>query len=47
MIKKFLAAGLQREVTARQAHGGEARIRVARFPARKSLEEFDVDHHQS
>ena len=26
------------------AHGGEGRIRAARFPARKSLEEFDFDH---
>lgn len=41
---EFLAACLQREVTAREAHGGEQRIRAARFPARKSLEEFDFDH---
>jgi len=39
-----LAACLQREVAAREAHGGEGRIRAARFPARKSLEEFDYDH---
>ena len=42
--EEFLAACLQREVAARQAHGGEGRIRTARFPARKSLEEFDYDH---
>jgi DNA replication protein DnaC len=42
--EEFLAACLQREVAARQAHGGEGRIRHARFPARKSLEEFDFDH---
>ena len=42
--EEFLAACLQREVAARQAHGGEGRIRQARFPARKSLEEFDFDH---
>jgi DNA replication protein DnaC len=42
--EEFLAACLQREVAARQAHGGEGRIRAARFPARKSLEEFDYDH---
>ncbi|HTE67673.1 MAG TPA: IS21-like element helper ATPase IstB [Actinomycetes bacterium] len=42
--QEFLAACLQREVAARQAHGGEGRIRQARFPARKSLEEFDLDH---
>ena len=45
--EEFLAACLQREVTARQAHGGEGRIRAARFPARKSLEEFDFDHARS
>jgi DNA replication protein DnaC len=42
--EEFLAACLQREVAARQAHGGEGRIRAAHFPARKSLEEFDFDH---
>ena len=42
--QEFLAACLQREVAARDAHGGEGRIRAARFPARKSLEEFDFDH---
>lgn len=42
--QEFLVACLQREVAAREAHGGEGRIRAARFPARKSLEEFDFDH---
>jgi DNA replication protein DnaC len=42
--EEFLAACLQREVAAREAHGGEGRVRAARFPARKSLEEFDFDH---
>ena len=42
--EEYLAACLQREVSAREAHGGEGRIRAARFPARKSLEEFDFDH---
>jgi DNA replication protein DnaC len=45
--EEFLAACLQREVAAREAHGGEGRIRAARFPARKSLEEFDYDHARS
>jgi DNA replication protein DnaC len=45
--EEFLAACLQREVAAREAHGGEGRIRQARFPARKSLEEFDFDHARS
>jgi DNA replication protein DnaC len=42
--EEFLAACLQREAAAREAHGGEGRIRAAKFPARKSLEEFDFDH---
>src|SRR5258708_30978300 len=42
--EQYLAACLQREVAARESHGGEGRIRAARFPARKSLEEFDFDH---
>ncbi len=42
--EEFLIACLQREVSARESHGGEGRIRAARFPARKSLEDFDYDH---
>jgi DNA replication protein DnaC len=42
--EEFLVACLQREVAARESHGGEGRIRAARFPSRKSLEEFDFDH---
>ncbi len=42
--EEFLLACLQREVAARQAHGGKGRIRAARLPARKSLEDFDYDH---
>jgi len=42
--EEFLVACLQREVSARESHGGEGRIRAARFPARKSIEEFDFDH---
>jgi DNA replication protein DnaC len=45
--EEFLAACLQREVAARESHGGEGRIRAARFPARKSLEDFDYDHQRS
>ncbi|MEV4673180.1 ATP-binding protein [Actinomadura sp. NPDC049382] len=45
--EEFLAACLQREVAARESHGGEARIRAARFPARKGLEDFDFDHQRS
>ena len=42
--EEYLVACLQREVSARESDGGEGRIRAARFPARKSLEEFDFDH---
>ncbi len=45
--EEFLAACLQREVAARESHGGEGRIRAARFPARKALEEFDFDYQRS
>jgi DNA replication protein DnaC len=45
--EEFLAACLQREVAARETHGGEGRIRQAKFPARKSLEEFDFDQARS
>jgi DNA replication protein DnaC len=41
--EEFLAC-LHREVAARKNHGGEGRIRAARFPARKTIEEFDFDH---
>src|SRR5438477_6414914 len=42
--EEFLVACLQREVSARESHGGEGRIRAAKFPARKSLEDFDFGH---
>ncbi|WP_030870441.1 IS21-like element helper ATPase IstB [Streptomyces sp. NRRL S-37] len=41
---EYLVACLQREVSARESHGGEARVRAARFPAIKTLEELDVAH---
>jgi DNA replication protein DnaC len=45
--EEFLAACLEREVAARQSNGGELRIRAARFPARKTLEDFDYDHQRT
>src|SRR6202042_3959279 len=45
--EEFLAACLEREVAARQANGGAIRIRAAKFPARKTLEDFDFDHQRS
>src|SRR5215207_7672472 len=41
-----LAASIDRLAT-RQDHGGEGRIRAARFPACKTLEDFDYDHQRS
>ena len=37
----FAETLLATEVASRDAHGGESRIKPARFPARKTLEEFD------
>jgi DNA replication protein DnaC len=45
--EEFLASCLDKEVSARAAHGGQARIRTARFPAHKTLEDFDFDHQRS
>ncbi len=43
----YLAACLEREIASRQDHGGEIRIRAARFPARKTLEDFDYSFQRS
>ncbi len=45
--EKFLQALLSSEVSARDSHGGEHRIKAARFPARKTLEEFDFTFQRS
>jgi DNA replication protein DnaC len=45
--QEYLAACLQRENATRSASGAEIRIKAARFPARKSLEEFDYEHQRS
>src|ERR671930_2689822 len=45
--ERFAEALLSTEVNSRDAHGGEARIRAARFPARKTLEEFDFSFQRS
>ncbi len=39
----YLAAVLEREVSARNASGADLRIRAAGFGARKTLEDFDFD----
>jgi DNA replication protein DnaC len=45
--ERFAQALLSTEVQAREAHGGEGRIKSARFPARKTLEEFDFTFQRS
>ncbi len=45
--ERFAEALLSTEVASRDAHGGESRIKAARFPARKTLEEFDFTFQTS
>ncbi|MBV9311958.1 MAG: IS21-like element helper ATPase IstB [Solirubrobacterales bacterium] len=45
--ERFAEALLSTEVSARESHGGESRIKAARFPARKTLEEFDFTFQRS
>jgi DNA replication protein DnaC len=45
--ERFAEALLATELQSREASGGELRIRAARFPARKSLEEFDFTFQRS
>src|SRR5213594_148647 len=45
--ERFCEALLSTEVAARESHGGEGRIKAARFPARKTLEEFDFTFQRS
>jgi DNA replication protein DnaC len=45
--EQFAAALLKTEIDSRDSHGGQARIKQARFPARKTLEDFDFDFQTS
>src|SRR6201997_4540839 len=45
--ERFAEILLGAEVSARDSHGGEARIKTARFPARKTFEEFDFTFQRS
>ena len=45
--ERFAEALLSTEHASREAHGGEGRIKAARFPARKTLEEFDFTFQHS
>ena len=47
MVARALEAVLSAEVASRESHGGEGRIKRARFPARKTLEEFDFTFQRS
>jgi DNA replication protein DnaC len=42
--EEYLAAVLDREVSARDSSGSELRIRAAGFPARKTIEDYVFDH---
>jgi DNA replication protein DnaC len=39
--EQFAATLLKTQIDSRDSHGGQARIKAARFPARKTIEEFD------
>ena len=45
--ERFAEALLATEVASRSSSGGELRIKAARFPARKTLEEFDFSFARS
>jgi DNA replication protein DnaC len=45
--EEYLAAVLSREVSEREASGAALRIKAARFPGHKTLEDFNFDHQPS
>lgn len=45
--EEYLAAVLSREVSEREASGASLRIKAARFPGFKTLEDFNFDHQPS
>ena len=45
--EEYLAAVLSREVSEREASGAALRIKAAKFPGYKSLEDFNFDHQQA
>src|SRR6266480_3027543 len=42
--EQFAAVLLKTEIDSRDSHGGQARIKAARFPAHKTLGQFDFLH---
>ena len=45
--EEYLAAVLSKEVSEREASGAALRIKAARFPGHKTLEDFNFDHQPS
>lgn len=45
--EECLAVVLSREVSEREASGAALRIKAARFPGHKTLEDFNFDHQPS
>jgi DNA replication protein DnaC len=45
--EEYLAAVLSREVSEREASGAALRIKAARFPGHKTLQDFNFDHQSS
>src|SRR5215468_5815694 len=45
--ERFVEALLSTEISSRESSGGRLRIRAARFPAHKTLEEFDFTFQRS
>jgi DNA replication protein DnaC len=43
----YLAAVLSEEVSARETHGGQHRVKAARFPQVKTLDDFDFSFQRS
>ena len=44
---EFLAKVLSEEVASRETHGGENRVKAARLPQIKTLDDFDFSHQRS
>src|SRR3954452_3091484 len=45
--ERFAEALLSTEVSSRESHGGQSRVKAAHFPARQTLEEFDFTFQRS
>jgi DNA replication protein DnaC len=45
--QQYLAQVLAEEVASRETHGGDARVRAARFPQVKTLDDFDFSFQRS